>query len=342
MDSTSRRPVALVAGGSRGLGLLVAQELAERGHDVAVCARDRAAAAEGAQVAEREARAAAGSGAGRVTAYSCDVSDREDVHRLVADVERDLGPVDVLIHVAGIIQVGPAETNTLEHFDDAIGVMLMGPINTAWAVLPGMRERGYGRIGVVTSIGGKLPSPHMLPYTTAKFGAVGFTEALSAELVGTGVTATTIVPGFMRTGSPENALFTGDRDREYAWFAPSAALPLLTTDPHRAARAMVRAVLAGRPVLELTPLTVLGTRFHGLAPATTVRIVKTVVHFLPKAPGLPDDSEARPGRESAARLGTGVVHRLTVLGRRAAEKLNQRGPTAIRGTDEETEFAASE
>jgi NAD(P)-dependent dehydrogenase (short-subunit alcohol dehydrogenase family) len=342
MDQTSQRPVALVAGGSRGLGLLIAQELAERGHDVAICARDLAAAAEGARIAESDARAAAGTAAGRVVAYSCDVSDRAAVQQLVTDVERDLGPVDVLIHVAGIIQVGPAETNTLEHFDDAVGVMLMGPVNTAWTVLPSMRARGHGRIGVVTSIGGKLPSPHMLPYTTAKFGAVGFTEALSAELVGTGVTATTIVPGFMRTGSPENALFTGDRAAEYAWFAPSASLPLITTDPRRAARKMVRAVLAGKPVLELTPLTVLGSRFHGLMPATTVRIVKAVVHLLPDAPGLPDDSVARPGREAAARLGTGVVHGLTVLGRRAAGRLNQRGPTAIRGTEEEKEFAASE
>ena len=62
----------------------------------------------------------------------------------------------------------------------------------------------------------------------------------------------------------------------------------------------------GKPVQELTPLTVLGSRFHGIAPATTVRIVKTVVHFLPKAPGLPDDSVARPGRESAARLGVEI------------------------------------
>src|SRR5690606_14365330 len=132
-----------------------------------VCARDRAETAHGAGLAEEEARAAVGTAAGRVVPYVCDVTDRDSVQRWVDDVRRDLGPVEVLIHVAGIIQVGPAETMTLKHFDDAVGVMLMGPVNTAWTVLPGMRERGHGRIGVVTSIGGKVPSPHLLPYVTA-------------------------------------------------------------------------------------------------------------------------------------------------------------------------------
>ncbi|GAA1172617.1 SDR family oxidoreductase [Ornithinimicrobium humiphilum] len=320
----SARPVALVAGGSRGLGLLVATELAELGHDVAIFARDLEETTEGARLAEERAREASGVRAGRVRPYRGDVTDRDSVDAVVADVERDLGPIEVLVHVAGIIQVGPAETMTLEHFDRAVGVMLMGPVNTAWAVLPGMRERGHGRIGVVTSIGGKVPSPHLLPYVTAKFGAVGFTEALAAELAGTGVTATTLVPGLMRTGSPEQALFTGDREAEYAWFAPGASIPLVSMDARRAARKMVRATLAGRPVLQLSPMTLVGTRVHGLMPATTVRLVGVMNRLLPSAPGTPDQSEARPGREAAAGLDTGVVGALTVLGRRAARRLNQR------------------
>ncbi len=341
MNDTSSRPVALVAGGSRGLGLLIAENLAEEGYAVAICARDRAETAHGARLAEDEARAAVGSAAGPVAPFVCDVSDRDAVRRLVADVERDLGPVEVLIHVAGIIQVGPAETMTLEHFDDAVGVMLMGPVNTAWTVLPGMRARGHGRIGVVTSIGGKVPAPHLLPYTTAKFGAVGFTEALAAELAGTGVTATTLVPGLMRTGSPENAFFTGNREAEYAWFSASDSVPLLSMDARRAARRMVRAVLDGKPVLQLTPMTMIGTRVHGLMPATTVRLVGLATRLLPSATGHPDESQERPGREAAARLGSGVVHGLTALTRRAAQQFNQRGPSDSRGTPSETDFAAS-
>src|SRR5690606_21042023 len=110
MEPTSARPVALVAGASRGLGLLIAENLAEQGHDVAVCARSREGTQRGGQRAESEARSAEGSTAGRVVPYACDVSDREGVQALVRQVEQDLGPIEVLVHVAGIIQVGPAET----------------------------------------------------------------------------------------------------------------------------------------------------------------------------------------------------------------------------------------
>src|SRR5690606_32697375 len=100
----SARPVALVAGGSRGLGLLVATELAELGHDVAIFARDLEETTEGARLAEERAREASGVRAGRVRPYRGDVTDRDSVDAVVADVERDLGPIEVLVHVAGIIQ----------------------------------------------------------------------------------------------------------------------------------------------------------------------------------------------------------------------------------------------
>ncbi|GAA5159500.1 SDR family NAD(P)-dependent oxidoreductase [Ornithinimicrobium tianjinense] len=323
MNQTPTQPVALVVGGSRGLGLIIVKDLVSRGYRVALCGRDLATAEE----AAREAGA---------TAYRCDVREREQVFDLVRDVERDLGAVDVLIHVAGIIQVGPAETMTLEHFDAAVGTMLMGAVNAAWAVLPGMRERGHGRIGVVTSIGGKVSPPHLLPYATAKFGAVGFTEGLAAELAGTGVTATTLVPGLMRTGSHEGATFTGDHAAEFAWFGPAASLPLLSMDAERAARRMVDGVLDGKPVVQLSAMTHLATRFHGLSPTLTVHLMSVMNRLLPSSPsgmpfaGTPDSpaSVAVPGREAKRALSTGAaatVRTLTTLGRRAADRFNQRG-----------------
>lgn len=319
---TSAPPVALVAGGSRGLGLLIVRELVSRGYRVALCGRTLATAEE----AAREVGA---------TAYRCDVSDRDDVLDLVRRVEAELGPVEVLIHVAGIIQVGPAETMTLEHFDEAIGTMLTGPVQLAWAVLPGMRARGHGRIGVVSSIGGKVAAPHLLPYVTAKFGAVGFTEGLAAELAGTGVTATTLVPGLMRTGSHEGAKFTGDHGAEFAWFGTAASLPLLSMDAERAARHMVDGVLEGKPVVQLSWTTHLATRLHGLTPTLTVHLMGIMNRLLPSAPsgmpfaGTPDTptSVAVPGHEAAKQLSSGAataVRTLTTLGRRAAGRLNQR------------------
>src|SRR5215207_10885630 len=87
-----------------------------------------------------------------------------------------------MICVAGIIQVGPLEALTREHFTSAIDTMLWGPINISLAVVPGMRERKRGRIGLITSVGGLVSVPHLLPYCSAKFGAVGFSRGLRAEL----------------------------------------------------------------------------------------------------------------------------------------------------------------
>lgn len=306
--------VALVAGSSRGLGLLVARELLDRGHAVALCARDRAEVDRAAQLLARH---------GTVRPYVCDVGSRHEVDALVARVEQDLGPVDVLVSVAGVIQVGPAESMTHEHFEEAVATMLWGPVHLAWAVLPGMRSRGRGRIGTVTSIGGKVAAPHLLPYATAKFGAVGFTEGLAAELAGTGVSATTVVPGLMRTGSHERAMFTGDQAAEYAWFAPAATLPLLSMDAERAARRIVDGVLRGRAHVVLTPLAKVGMRVHGLMPSTTVHVMGLVNRVLPGAP-VPAESATVPGHRADRLLGSEAIRAVATLGSRAAERFNQR------------------
>lgn len=307
--------VALVAGGSRGLGLLIARELLGRGYDVAICARDADELA--------RARLLLGAADGRkVLPVSCDVRDASAVQAMVDEVASTLGPVDVAIHVAGIIQVGPAVAATLQHFDDAIDTMLRGPIHLAWAVLGSMRARRSGHIGIVTSIGGMVAPPHLLPYAAAKFGAVGFADGLAAELAGTGVSATTIVPGLMRTGSHERAGFFGQQDKEYAWFAPAASLPLLAMDADRAARRMVDAVLAGKPMVQLSPLTKIATRVRGLAPATTIRAMGVACRLLPSARA--DQSETIEGREADTRLNSTLVRRLVTLGSRAARRNNER------------------
>lgn len=295
----------------------MARELLRRGSRVVLCARDESELRRAAELLAPD---------GEVHWRVCDVRDRQGVHDLVREVEDDLGPIDTVLTVAGIIQVGPLESITLEHFDDAIATMTWGPIHVAWAVLPSMRRRGRGRIGTVTSIGGVLSPPHLLPYATAKFGAVGFSDGLAAALRGSGVSATTIVPGLMRTGSHQRASFTGDAAREYAWFALAASLPLLSMDAERAARRIVDGVLAGRPVVTVTPLAVIGGRFRGLAPATTIRLLGLVNRLLPKASG-DGPAETVDGREADRRLGSPLVRRLTTLGARAAGRTNERPGT---------------
>ncbi len=300
-------------GASRGLGLVMAAELARRGHDVGICARDG-------EALERAAEKLRVHGT-TVLPLTCDVTDPDAVEEFMEEVSQQLGPIDVAIHVAGIIQVGPLEAMTRKHLTDSIDIMLWGPINMALAVLPSMRERRSGCIGVVTSIGGKLSPPRLLPYATAKFGAVGFTEGLSAELAGTGVTATTLVPGLMRTGSHGQAQFFGDASKQYAWFGPAASLPLLSVDAEKAAAKMVDAVLKGKRVALVSALSHVASRAHGLAPNLTVRLNQALSLLLPKG----TSSETVSGEEARKGLKPdGIVSKLTTLGDRAAARFNEK------------------
>src|SRR3989440_98200 len=149
--------------------------------------------------------------------------------------------------------VAPLAAMTLDDFPAAHAVMFWGTLSPTLAALPHLLKRGHGRIINITSIGGKISAPHLLPYNCAKFAAVGLSEGLRAELTGTGVTVTTVVPGLMRTGSHLRAYFKGERRKEFAWFAVAASLPGLSMDAERAAARIVAAGVAGRVELILTP-----------------------------------------------------------------------------------------
>ncbi|MDQ3150607.1 MAG: SDR family oxidoreductase [Actinomycetota bacterium] len=273
------KPVAVVTGASRGLGFLLARELGRCGHDLVVCARS----AEGLAAARPDLEATGAT----VDTVVCDVSVAADVARLVDTATARHGRIDVLVNNAGTIQVGPVGAMRAEQFADALGVMLWGVVHPTLAVLPLLRSRGCGRIVNITSIGGKIPAPHLLPYTTAKFAAVGFSEGLRAELAKDGISVTTAVPGLMRTGSPRNALFSGDRTAEHRWFALGDSLPLVSMDAERAARRIVDGALRGRPEIILTPAAKLAVRAHGLAPGLTTRAAALVDRLLPRGEDAP-------------------------------------------------------
>jgi NAD(P)-dependent dehydrogenase (short-subunit alcohol dehydrogenase family) len=310
---TTTGPVALVAGGSRGLGLLIARELGRRGFLPVLWARD-------AEELDRAVVALGDEGI-HAGAMVCDVRDADLVEEQLARVEDELGPIEVAVHVAGVIEVGPLASLTRAHFDDAIATMQWGPINLALALVPRMRARGRGRFGVIASVGGLVSVPHLLPYSTAKFAAVGFTNGLRAELAGTGVTATTVAPGLMRTGSHLRAEFTGDAAAEYAWFAPGASMPLVSMDAERAAVRIVRGILRGRSIVILTPLAKVGSRVAGVAPATTAAAMSLLARLLPDGPDRP--TETVKGHTARRRLGSPLVEWLSVWGNRAAARNNE-------------------
>src|SRR5439155_20405206 len=147
---------------------------------------------------------------------------------MVAVIEQRLGPTDVLVNNAGIIGIGPVDHMTLDDFQKAMAGNFYSALHCTLAVLPGMRGRRRGRIVNITSIGGKVSVPHLLPYSTSKFALVGLSEGLRAELAKDGITVTTVIPGLMRTGSPRQAEVKGQVEEELAWFSTSAASPLVS------------------------------------------------------------------------------------------------------------------
>lgn len=303
--------VALVTGASRGLGFLLARELARQGCRLVVCARDGAALARAAEELRQ--------GGAEVEAVTCDVADREQVEGMVGQAEERFGAVDVLVNNAGVIQVGPVATMRVEDFEQALGVMLWGTVHPTLAVLPRMLERRAGRIVNITSIGGSLSAPHLLPYCTAKFAAVGFSEGLRAELAGSGVHVTTVLPGLMRTGSHLNAHFKGQQQREFTWFALASSLPLLSVDAERAAARIVDAARRGKAELILTPQAQLAARGHGVLPGLAVRTLSVVNRVLPGTDGA--GPEARRGMEVAP--DSAWFDRATRLGLDAARRFHQ-------------------
>jgi short-subunit dehydrogenase len=315
-----RGQVVLITGGSRGLGLALAEEFARLGAKLAICARNE----EELQVAHDQL---ARSGA-EVLALHCDVSNADEVGRLVRETTSRFGRIDILINNAGVIQVGPLSSQTAADFGEAMNVIFWGTVHPTLAVLPQMLERGTGRIANITSIGGKVAVPHLLPYACAKFAAVGFSEGLRAEVARAGIKVTTVVPGLMRTGSHLNAYFKGDNRAEYTWFTLGATLPLVSLDARRAARKIADAVRRGAAEVILGPQARLLALLHGVFPGLTADILGAINRALPDGA----NPQGHVGRESEGRVSRSFV---TILGRKAAAKLNQfpeRADWAAEGT----------
>ncbi len=304
--------VALITGGSRGLGLSMARAFAAEGCRIAICARDAAELDRACH--DLESRGA------EVIAVPCDVTDRVQVDALVNHVLDRFGRVDILVNNAGIIQVGPVESMSLEDFEQAMAVMFWGVVHPTLALLPHFLGRRTGRIVNITSIGGKVSVPHLLPYNCAKFAAVGFSEGLRAELSGRGVRVTTIAPGLMRTGSYLNGIFKGNHERESLWFGLSASLPLATISGHRAARQIVAATRRGEAERVLTAPANMMARFHGLFPGVTADILGLVNRIILPAPTGRQDG--RRGSETSS-LQSPAARALTALGRSAGREFLQ-------------------
>ena len=303
--------VVLITGGSRGLGLALAEEFALQGARLVLSARDE-------QELERARQQLADQGA-EVLAISCDITQREQVQHLVEQATTHYGHIDILVNNAGIITVGPFLAQTLNDFEDSMNVLFWGPVYATLAVLPQMLVRKSGSIVNISSIGGKVSIPHLLPYSSAKFALTGFSEGVHAELAKEGIHVMTVTPGLMRTGSPVNALFKGKHHAEHTWFSIADSLPLLSMSAKKAAQHIVRATQ--RRKIELTlglPAKMLAL-VHGTFPQLTIQILGVVNRLLPGT-GQTEGFDRSTGKESETRLSQSF---LTTLGQKAAQTYNE-------------------
>lgn len=305
--------VALITGASRGLGLLLARNLVMQGATVAICARDPEDL--------DQARMDLQQRGGTVHSSVCDLRDRNDVERMVAEVVAEFGRIDVLINNAGIITVGPLEEMTLDDFTDAMDSNFWSAVYATMAVVPHMRERGSGRIVNITSIGGKIPVPHLLPYSASKFALFGFSRGLRTELLKDGIIVTTVVPGLMRTGSPRNANFKGQNQREHAWFSIADSLPGLSMDADRAAEKILNAAKRGEVEVTLTPHARVGAAMDALFPEFTGGLLAAANRMMPLAGGI--GQRIAKGKDSQSDASPSAI---TKLGDEAALRNNELKP----------------
>jgi len=187
-------------------------------------------------------------------------------------------------------------------------------------LLPDFLRSGDADIVNITSIGGKIPMPHLLPYATAKFAMTGFSEGLSAEIRSRGVHVLTVTPGLMRTGAHLQAEFAGNQRQEYRWFALGASVPGFSMQISRAATQIVNALIDRKRELVLTVAACAAARIFGGSPGPSLKLLESVNDYI--LPDATDETTRRSGKDLHSSQ-PAVFRGLTIFGTKAAEAQNQ-------------------
>jgi 3-oxoacyl-[acyl-carrier protein] reductase len=185
------RPVALISGGSRGIGRAVVRRLAPD-YDIALCYQHRA------DEAALAAKQAAEFGAATLV-RQVDVADFDACRDLVTSAERDLGPIGAVVTSAGIVRDAPLVTMTRQDWDSVVGTNLTGTFNVCRAAVFPMIKRRSGAVVTLSSVSGVYGNPGQTNYSAAKAGIIGFSRALAKEVGRFGVRVNAVTPGFIRT-----------------------------------------------------------------------------------------------------------------------------------------------
>ena len=286
-----RGRVVVITGGGRGLGFAIAREFLQRGCRLAICGRDGDVIARA--VADLQRRGADVFGA------ACDASDPTQVQAFIVQVLERFGVIDVLVNNAGQCFVGPAVELRAEDAHEALRHIFWTQFHPTQAVLPHMRARRFGRIVNVTSIGGKMPTPHQAAYAIGKYAATGWSETLAVELPKDGVYVSTITPPPLRNGAPLHVNFNGRREQEFQWFTYGLTAPWISTSAERTARVVADAAAHGDAERAVSVISWLSARAQGLAPNLTRWAFSRVDRSLPPP--------AEPGETTPMRLGQEVL-----------------------------------
>ncbi|HXP34251.1 MAG TPA: SDR family oxidoreductase [Chthoniobacterales bacterium] len=282
-----RNKIALITGGSRGLGLEIARQICARGGNVALIARDSDELAGAKTDLDRFAT--------EVLTMQCDLLETAQIQSAVQQTLRRFGKIDILINNAGTIEIGPVEHMLLKDFDRAMRLHFWAPFILYLLVAPQMRANG-GRIVNISSIGGRIAVPHMAAYSASKFALTGFSDAIRAELARDNIFVTTVTPGLMRTGSHIHAKFKGDHSAEYKWFDWSRRLPFASISVEGAARKILSACGRGKPNLVMPWSVHFIIAANALLPNLTARVMKIVNRSMPPRVSKSGD-EARSGAD---------------------------------------------
>jgi len=258
-----RGKLALVTGAGAGIGRATAVELARQGaRKVVIVDRDLAAANETADAVRAACAEAA--------VYQADVSDEAAMNDLAAQVRNDHGVVDILVNNAGIAMAGRFLETTSAHWDAIVGVNVRGVISGSRAFGAQMVERGEGGAIInIASASAFLPSKSMVAYSTTKAAVLGFSESLRADLADEGIAVTAVCPGFVNTNLAKSTVYAGmtseqqDRAREKA----DAAYRRRDYTPEATAKAIVKAVKTGPPVLPVAAEARIGYVMRRISPS---------------------------------------------------------------------------
>ncbi len=225
---TIRDRVAVVTGGSEGIGRGIAKALAAAGAKVAIVARSK-----------DKLEACASSLEGEVKGFAGDLTDAADVRRLMADIVAHWGRIDILVNNVGGGTFKPLDQQTAAEADLPVGIPLTAAIAACHSVVPGMVQRGCGHIVTLTSPAGFVPFPYMMPYVATRHAMVGLAGALHEELRPQGIGSTLFCPGQVDTGYFER------NDADMGWY-PRISQVFRTLQPDEVGQQVLRAIQRDR------------------------------------------------------------------------------------------------